>query len=66
MDGVEATRAIRLLPRSDAREIPIVAMTANAFKESEDAARDAGMNEFVTKPLDIDELFDVLGRLLKR
>ena len=66
MDGVEATRAIRLLPRSDAREIPIVAMTANAFKESEDAARDAGMNEFVTKPLDIDEVFDVLGRLLKR
>ena len=66
MDGVEATRAIRLLPRSDAREIPIVAMTANAFKESADAAHDAGMNEFVTKPLDIDELFDVLDRLLKR
>ena len=53
MNGHEATRAIRALPREDARRIPIIAMTANAFAEDEKAALDAGMDAHVAKPLDI-------------
>ena len=56
MDGYAATRAIRLLPRPDARTIPILAMTANAFEEDIAAARAAGMNAHLTKPLDPQKL----------
>lgn len=52
MDGLEATRVIRRINRPDASSIPIIAMTANSFQEDIDAAEEAGMNGFVTKPMD--------------
>lgn len=65
MDGLEACRLIRKLDHPDAMEIPIIAMTANAFKEDADAAQEAGMNGFVTKPVDVKYLFHVLRKLVK-
>ena len=64
MNGYEATRAIRQLPRPDARQIPIVAMTANAFAEDVEASMTAGMTAHVAKPIDIDLLYAVLSRVL--
>lgn len=60
MNGYEATRAIRALAREDARSIPIIAMTANAFAEDEKAALEAGMNAHVPKPIDIELLKRVI------
>ena len=64
MDGLAATRAIRALKRPDAAGIPIVAMTANSFKEDEEAAMSAGMNGFIPKPVNVQQLFEVLEELL--
>lgn len=64
MDGYEATAAIRRLPRKDAARIPIIAMTANAFAEDIRKSREAGMNEHLTKPLDIGALMKCLGKWL--
>ena len=64
MDGRAATRAIRALKRPDAAGIPIVAMTANSFKEDEEAAMSAGMNGFIPKPVNVQQLFEVLEELL--
>lgn len=60
MNGYEATRAIRGLERKDAKEIPIIAMTANAFAEDEKDALDAGMNVHLAKPIDMDLLKKVI------
>lgn len=60
MNGYEATRAIRALDRPDAAKIPIIAATANAFEEDVKAAKDAGMNEHTTKPLDPEVIERVL------
>ncbi|MCI8417055.1 MAG: response regulator [Lachnospiraceae bacterium] len=60
MNGYDATRAIRALKREDARTIPIIAMTANAFAEDEKAALAAGMNAHVAKPIDIELLKRVI------
>lgn len=60
MNGLEATRAIRALMRPDAKTIPIIAMTANAFKEDEDAALESGMSGFVSKPIDVSNLYSKL------
>ncbi|MCR5545716.1 MAG: response regulator [Lachnospiraceae bacterium] len=60
MDGLEATRVIRGLDREDAKTIPIIATTANAFEEDGQRAMDAGMNAHVTKPIDVVELFSTL------
>lgn len=65
MDGLESCRAIRNLDRPDASGVPIIAMTANTFKEDADAAIEAGMNGFVTKPVDVDYLYQVLASLIK-
>lgn len=62
MDGIEATRAIRQLPRKDAKTVPVIAMTANAFKEDRKKVFDAGMNEYLTKPIDIAQLHRVLAK----
>ena len=63
MDGYEATRAIRLSGKPDAADIPIIALTANAFAEDAKAARDAGMNAHLPKPLDFDKLKNILARI---
>lgn len=65
MNGYEASRAIRELSRPDAKAIPIVAMTANAFAEDVQAALDAGMNAHIAKPIDVDVLRSSLGALLR-
>lgn len=64
-NGLEATREIRACSHPDAENVPIIAMTANSFKEDMDAAYAAGMNNFVSKPIDVSHLFQVLGELLK-
>jgi len=63
MDGYEATRRIRACGHPRAREIPIVAMTANAFAEDVRHALDAGMNGHLSKPIDMDAVRELLGRL---
>ncbi|MBD5138754.1 MAG: response regulator [Ruminococcus sp.] len=60
MNGYEATTAIRASGRSDAKTVPIVAMTANAFAEDVKAALDSGMNAHVSKPVDMDRIIEVL------
>ena len=60
MNGFEATRAIRKLPRTDAASIPILALSANASAEDIASGREAGMNGHLTKPLDIPKLMEVL------
>lgn len=62
MDGLMATKRIRELKRKDAREVPIIAMTANVFNEDVMAAREAGMNEHIAKPLDFDKLIHTLAK----
>ncbi len=64
MNGYDAAMAIRGLSRADAAHIPIVAMTANAFVEDVQAAKSAGMNEHIAKPIDFDKLSEVLRKYL--
>ena len=66
MNGHEAARTIRGLKREDARQIPIIAMTANAFAEDEKAALDAGMNAHVPKPLNMELLKKVIQQFSRR
>ena len=61
MNGYEATEHIRSLPRSDAKDIPIIAMTANAYKEDVDQSLASGMNGHIGKPIDINELMRTLA-----
>lgn len=63
MDGYEATRVIRLSEKADAADIPIIALTANAFAEDAKAAHDAGMNAHLPKPLDFNKLKSMLARI---
>ena len=64
MNGYEATRRIRRLERPDAWEIPVVAMTANAFAEDVREAMDAGMTAHVAKPIDVEVLRETLKKVL--
>ena len=66
MDGLEATKAIRALERTDAKDIPIVAMTANAFDEDIKRSLQAGMNAHLSKPFDAGQLCEVLAELIGR
>ena len=63
MDGYEATQAIRALADPALAEIPILAMTANAFDEDRKAAAECGMNGFLSKPIDIEEVIQALLRV---
>ncbi len=63
MSGYEAARVIRSLAREDAKTVPIIALSANAFDEDIALAKDAGMNEHLAKPLDIGKMFQVMSRL---
>lgn len=65
MDGYEASRLIRGLGNKQRAEIPIVAMTANAFEEDRRRAKAAGMDGFITKPINLDEIVITLGEILK-
>ena len=65
MNGYEATKMIRSLDREDAKKIPIIAMTANAFTEDRIRAKEAGMDEHVSKPLDVELLLKVIHKLVK-
>ena len=67
MNGYETTKAIRnLSDRPDGKEIPIIAMTANAFAEDVQAALDAGMDDHVAKPMDMDILISAIEKCVKR
>ena len=65
MDGLEATRTIRDMDREDAKEIPIIALTANAFDEDVQRSMQAGLNAHLSKPVEPAALFDTLEKLIK-
>ncbi len=65
MNGLEATKKIRAMKRSDARTIPIIAMTANAFEEDREMAKKSGMNGHAAKPIVPDQLIEMLCSLIK-
>ncbi|MDR3264513.1 MAG: response regulator, partial [Synergistaceae bacterium] len=60
VDGYEATRRIRILPRPDSATVPIIAMTANAYREDVEQARKAGMNAHLAKPIDVEAIMRLL------
>jgi signal transduction histidine kinase/DNA-binding response OmpR family regulator len=66
MDGLEATRRIRELDFTKAQEIPIIALTANVFKEDIDRSLASGMNDHLGKPINLEELIDMLHRYLRK
>ena len=65
MDGLEATRRIRAADRADAKSIPIIALTANAFDEDVQRSMQAGLNAHLSKPVEPDVLFETLEGLLR-
>ena len=66
MNGIEATRAIRALSRADAKTVPIIAMTADAFAEEQKHTIDAGMKEHLPKPIDPPLLYAALEKYIHR
>lgn len=64
MNGYEATRAIRSANRPDAMDVPIVAMTANAFTEDKRKCWAAGMNDHIAKPIDVEVMLETIGRYI--
>ena len=65
MDDLEATKTIRSLDRPDAKEIPIIALTANAFDEDVQRSMQAGLNAHLSKPVEPETLFTNLEGLIK-
>lgn len=63
MDGKEAAREIRKLPRKDCQELPIIAMSANAFDEDVKQSLESGMNGHLSKPIDMRKLEEVLSQI---
>ena len=66
MNGYEAAQAIRALDNPKLANIPILAMTANAFDEDKKAAFDAGMNDHITKPIEIDQVLAALTKVFAK
>ena len=64
MDGLEATRLIRAMDREDARRIPVIALTANAFDEDVQRSLQAGLNAHLSKPVQPEVLFETLESLI--
>ena len=64
MNGYEATRQIRAMDSTYCREIPILAMTANAFEEDRTLAIEAGMNGYLTKPIDVEKMMKTIASFL--
>ena len=64
MDGYEAAKMIRSLDREDAKEVSIIAMTANAFTEDRIRAKEAGMDEHIAKPVDTELLVKIIHKLV--
>ena len=62
LNGYDAARAIRAIDRSYCKQVPIIAMTANAFAEDVQAAKTVGMNEHIAKPLDLNTLAKILKK----
>ena len=65
MDGIEATKRIRLLENNELASIPIIAMTANTFDEDKEMVFECGMNGFISKPILIDEVIRVLKDIIQ-
>ena len=63
MSGYEAARVIRSLERTDAKTVPIIALSANAFEEDIAMAKAAGMNEHLAKPVDTGKMLQAISRL---
>lgn len=66
MDGYEAARIIRADGRTDAKVIPIIAMTANAFEQDVKTAMEAGMDAHIAKPIDVNILYETLTQVMGR
>ena len=65
MDGYEATKQIRKSAKPETANIPIIAMTANAFEEDRDKAFKAGMNGYIAKPIDVTAMMETLKKFLQ-
>ena len=65
MDGLEATRLIRAMDREDAKTVPIIALTANAFDEDVQRSMQAGLNAHLSKPVEPEALFETLEELMR-
>ena len=66
MDGLTATKEIRFIKRDDAAQIPIIAMTANAFEEDKRDAIAAGMNGHIAKPIQVDKMLSILSEVIRQ
>ena len=66
MDGYEATHEIRNSENEDAKSIPIIAMTANAFEEDKRDAIAAGMNGHIAKPIQVEKLLSILTEIVRK
>lgn len=64
MNGLEAAAKIREVDREDAKKVPIIAMTANAFDEDVQMSLRAGMNDHLAKPIEVEKMFDAIERWL--
>ncbi|MDD4372108.1 MAG: ATP-binding protein [Anaerostipes sp.] len=64
MNGIQATKVIRAMEREDAKQIPIIAMTANAYTSDISDTKEAGMNEHLTKPVTPDEMYEMIAKFI--